>query len=1704
MKLRFLTSLLCLFTIASAAMAAQINSGKVYRLINHNGDNMSLTITASGLQAGLAAVNAADTRQQWYLTANSDGTGYYFRNVASGAYLKSPKTSGVQWPVVVTTAPEDDSMVLSVEPRGDFYVFRALSQKSASLGSNVFGHFQTNGNALVCWNGNDGTSASFWNFAEVPMTQAQIDEMLKRFEDQTQIKANVGVYQEHLDNLFEDKACTRLRAEVTGSLESNEHYLALPQVLKAMALKVKTDNWAETNPKAEVRDWSSQYAKKYRVQLYEPFSEGSAAAGLAGIQAYTNMNNPTGILADSNELVYIMVDNDIPAGSTLYIGTAPDDGMYNSTTSGVPLHKGLNILTCYGDHSHFFVYYTVNTVSGGKHTEYKVTEFPDIKIHIEGGCLNGFFNYVGDRLYGQDTQKDFEYTVQRATHPMYDFLGKYVILHLHLFDTPSQAGQPNQRCVKTSMFTDKTAGADREHDPVKIMTAWDNMCLAERILMGIQSDDEIELPYNKGYYETIVRDNYSQTFNGVTYSADPGFHYSDYFNNRMMGISQQGTLFMNATSWRTAYNVSTIEAILTQFCNGDIWGPAHEYGHMNQPPMNMAGTTEESNNIFSNVAVYYVGKTTSRSDFLSKQLELFEEGKTFLDHGTWGTTRMFWQLWLYYHATGHNKKFYPRLYELLRHHPIKKTTVAGGNHNELYDKLHFARMCCIAAEEDLTDFFTAWGFFVPLNGYFIDDYSQYNAVLSQADIDAVKEEIKSYNFPKNNAIILIDDRPGSTRNSFSGFPKEQAGELGGLGDFQAGSEKRPSGNFTFTTDVNTVNVETDGQPGPGYLIYDEDGNLLAFSNSNSFEVSPEVMEKLMNGEARVEAVAADNSDPAPVVNLINDGTPEQKKEVLADLINSCGALLGLVDEEEKKVGFIKPSAASSLKAQTETARSLYENDNATGTELTKLIKELTECYKSLLDDKDALIRIEPGSTYVMRNFNYSDRILSTDMSKCTAPVNNEGQEVSLEQQWTFEPTGNENEYYIRNLLTSQYINKAAKQSVSFPVSTSTQRFTLVEIGNLLNKTGVFSFAPDNNRSLGLHVDASRNVVAWTTSSNPTQWYITKVHDKEYVDLRNTYAEVIEECRNIFENSGETATVEPEKLIFDTNIDSGDLYTNAPYTASNNSDTFRGWECLFDSNVTTYFHSDYSGNNSKDGLDHYIRFRAPNGGTFDWFTFSYTTRNTTGNSTNITAITIQGSPDMENWTNLYSVSSGLKTTPSTVNTLPENKAPEGTKYIRFMVNKSGEQRGGHYYFAISGVEIKNRKKLVSCTPADDYEHLSPEEMEDFYYVIKNAETDQTLASHTNESLQKAIEDLRRKKVEYEANLSKAEITFITFDASLLSERIDNAETTMPCMSFRSGAIRIWDFMKVTTENSQINADDIEVTVMPAGSENWASASGSEDELDQAYRQAFEATAPESSLWQQYSDLKSHQVDGFFTNCDGRLERGSENGVYDLVLSMPCSGVYNISFKSKNDNFIIVDQGHDNNPAFDLEIYPNLLNSYSKEHTFNIEGFSYDMEDRESVKTIFLPKDFIESKGKEMTNCMAYTPGIYFADEFKVSVQGGEEDRGPGSIGYIKRKEDSTEPTVADASKYKASANLSNLDQNGKTISVTIAKNGASATYLFRVAPGDNKNVSTDIREIEFEEHDNATYYNLQGILVKNPERGIYIRVCDGRREKVMVK
>lgn len=1591
---------------------------------------------------------------------------------------------------------------------------------------------------------------------------------------------NAATYQTHLANLYTDLSCSQLKPGINvTNLPDNEDYKSLPDALQKMTMKIARGDWSETNSYNNVdAEWADPYARKYRVQLYEPYSEGGAAASMASISQYTNMCNPTGILGDKGTTLYIMVRDDIKEGSTLYIREVADMGLHNDvkdgaeningvTIKGIKLNKGLNIITTQLDNSHLFIYYSVATAAipaGGSRYQHveknNLSNFSPIKIHIEGGRINGFFNYVGDTvadtngemLYKGDTEDDFQYTVVRATHPMYDLIGRYIILHFNLEDTPNGSSDPIKG-VKSALLTNRTDGADRVYDPEIILKSWDRMCMSERILMGLQSDGEID-EFNRmyagkllgdpdgTYYESIVNTNDKVTAGNTTYNLDPGYHYNDYFNNKLMGLSEnRDGLFMSATSWRMNFHVNTVDNILTLFDHGDIWGPAHEYGHINQGPMNMAGTTEESNNIFSNVAVYFLGKQTSRSDFISNQFKIFQQGQNFLEHGTWGTTRMFWQLWCYYHATGHNKKFYPRLYELLRNYPLKKVT-RPGKHNERYDQLQFAKMCCLAAGEDLTDFFTAWGFFIPFDYMCIGDYSTYDAYLTQEDIDAVKAEIAAFNFPKNESIILIDDRPGITdRDSYNGFPIKDAGEFGGLDAFR--SEAKPSGDFSFTISLNQVEIETDGNPGAGYIIRDEDGKLIGFSNSSKFEVSDELAQKLRNGEAKVTAVGADQEHTtAEVTNNVIDGSLEQKKVILNQILSKVADVLKYVDKTGKHVGYIKEEAAASLQKCYNKAVEQSKLEVPT-INLSELIDELSTSYNSLLDNDDNYIGIALGNTYVLYNNGRGTQYaLTTDGKTCTATRAANQTTVPENQQWYLQPLP-DGTYYMKNFSSNSYVSSGGVQSAPFNVD-STDRIALalnpvrVKDANI----GLFSIAPPGN-SMGMHLTNNATIIGWTTSAGASQWSIVKVHDATDDALAG---KLVDEYRSLLEG------IIQQYIALEDNIDPkgvrvGYLKPEAKEKIESLCDAIQ--EFIDDDNLTIAeyqniyeeqleLYDDYSSFGSELYID--IEPGAA---------YTITSVNNSSRVLAATSATIVGADPAKvaysgQWVfkkadkyGMYlirnfeersfipsvgiSYDSGisLKGTgdPYSLELVDGKLDCFGILADGYIMNSLVINDGGtavslstmadeHGQWKITKVHDKEfvslRDKLKeSMDVATElmWEHWNDIPIDIYMEMWESLEEATDIYNDVNVSkdkMEETAENMSNLNAQCDAIVNNSEIV----TASVLqgfNDGTDNNDSNANRVAFNSSGTYIFtDFVKLSKD---IDPSSIIITVKPT--EDWVSAKADAD-LAQAYKDAFAERGADPKVSEQFDKINVAAVDGFWL-ADRASATVVKNGTdgdyycYNLILKVPCSGAYEISVDPSDKTIAFFDKDNKALRPVGVDIYPNITALFSTSKGLNIEG--YEIEDG---NTIVIPLSYIHENVNRITNFKAYLPGTYFVDSFTITMDEATEmtlhSVETESFGKMKISK-------AAARGFNATIDLSPLyiDSDVEApkipITVTVVKNGAKTVYNATVTT--NKDLPTGMQPVDIDFSEDI-YYDLNGNRVKNPGHGIFILIRGGRAYKIV--
>ena len=161
-----------------------------------------------------------------------------------------------------------------------------------------------------------------------------------------------------------------------------------------------------------------------------------------------------------------------------------------------------------------------------------------------------------------------------------------------------------------------------------------------------------------------------------------------------------------------------------------------------------------------------------------------------------------------------------------------------------------------------------------------------------------------------------------------------------------------------------------------------------------------------------------------------------------------------------------------------------------------------------------------------------------------------------------------------------------------------------------------------------------------------------------------------------------------------------LYTNAPCTTDAYGDQFEGWHVLFDGYTSTKFHSDYSGVNSEDGLDHYIRVDMGASRRITNFVFSYTTRNVDNNN-NVCpkTIIVEGSNSAFGDYSRIAYLTDLPGTRSTVYSSEELGNGQAYRYIRFRVIEThgGSTCQGHPYFAISEFAMQELTGSTASIP-----------------------------------------------------------------------------------------------------------------------------------------------------------------------------------------------------------------------------------------------------------------------------------------------------------------------------------------------------------------------------------------------------------------------
>ena len=510
-----------------------------------------------------------------------------------------------------------------------------------------------------------------------------------------------------------------------------------------------------------------EWEKDFRIHEYHAYSNVEEWAEKLMTKKYSNLDNPTGISVNAGDEIIVLVGDTHGQDISMQCIWETGTEYVQTAASGdvYMLQSGVNKMTMKGQGQLFIMYNTNITSSNAR----------PIKIHIPlgSGKVTGYFD-----LKEHKTDAKYSELLHKATHKYFCVRGEKIMFYFH----------------RTKML---------DYLPDNILSAinlWDDIIGWQQELMGI---DDVR--------PTQV-------------------------NNHLFAISPEGS-YMWASDYQIGFVYTYLGNILLKdnvmASEDNAWGPAHEIGHIHQAAINWPRSTESSNNLFSNYIIYKLGKYKSRgrglkaladARYTNNQAWYNMGDATHQNEDTETHMRMNWQLWNYYHRCGIKKDFWQTLFKLMREEENRIPESDPGKR-----QITFAKMASKAAGEDLSDFFSLWGFFEPVNAK-ISQYGDWDYNVTANMISEAKEFMHQYPKPKY-AFQYIEDRK---KNEFqpSDYRYTEVGDVGYYTQFTDNIKIQK--NISASVSGQKVSI-SNGDEAVAFEIC-RDGNMIYFSNFFNFEV----------------------------------------------------------------------------------------------------------------------------------------------------------------------------------------------------------------------------------------------------------------------------------------------------------------------------------------------------------------------------------------------------------------------------------------------------------------------------------------------------------------------------------------------------------------------------------------------------------------------------------------------------------------------------------------------------------------------------------------------------------------------------------------------------------------------------------------------------------------------------------------------------
>lgn len=396
--------------------------------------------------------------------------------------------------------------------------------------------------------------------------------------------------------VFKDITCSELKEAVTDAQINT-----LPGYFAHIAVQLKNNTYDE-------------WEKKFRIHEYEPYSNVEEWAEKLMTKRYGNLDNPTGIYANANDSIIVLVGDTHGQKVTLQsiTGIEPSGDTYF-------LNEGVNKIGIRNT-GMLFIMYTANLADSNA---------KPIRIHIplNSGTVNGFFDLKVDK-----TDEKYASLLSRASYKYFCVRGEKIIFYFHLSKM-------------------------REFVPTKILSAinlWDNIIGWQQELMGI--DDVRPSQVNNHIFAISPEDSYM-------WASDYriGFVYT-YLNNILL---YDNVMAAKDNAWGPAHEIGHIHQIAINWpssteSSNNLFSNYTLYKLGKYCSRGSELSALATARCVNGDAWYNMGQATHQNE--DTELHM----------------RMNWQLWNYYHRCGYKPDFWQKLFKLLRENRITESNPGAG------------------------------------------------------------------------------------------------------------------------------------------------------------------------------------------------------------------------------------------------------------------------------------------------------------------------------------------------------------------------------------------------------------------------------------------------------------------------------------------------------------------------------------------------------------------------------------------------------------------------------------------------------------------------------------------------------------------------------------------------------------------------------------------------------------------------------------------------------------------------------------------------------------------------------------------------------------------------------------------------------------------------------------------------------------------